>query len=56
MEKSGSGKRAYEFFDQDDDEGAAAKLDLVEIQRSIIIDLLNLKGHHGEEDEEEADV
>jgi len=57
MEKSGlgSGKRAYEFFDEDDDE--APKIDLVEIQRSILINLLSLKGHSViDEDEEETEV
>ena len=54
MEKAGSGKRTYEFFDEDEDE--SQKIDLVEIQRSLLTDLLNLKGHHVEEDEEDTDV
>ena len=47
-----SGKRTYEFFDEDDDESHQRKLDLIDIQKTILSKLLNLRGLAEEEDDD----
>ena len=49
-----SGKRTYEFFDEEDDDSQQGrKLDLIYIQKRILTSLLNLRGS-AEEDEDET--
>jgi len=49
-----SGKRTYEFFDEEDDDSQQGrKLDLIDIQKRILTSLLNLRGS-AEEDEDET--
>ena len=55
MDGVGSGKRTYEFFDEDEDE--TQRLDLIDIQKRILTSLLNLRGSgESEEDDEDTEV
>ena len=53
MELNNSQKRAYEFFDEDDDLASGGqRLDLIDLQRRFLTSMLNLRGEAGEEDDE----